>query len=118
MNLLTEHFKPEFINRIDETVVFKPLEREQINVITVIQTEQLRKRLQDKDLTLDFTQDALNKLSDLGYDPLYGARPLKRVIRQEIENPLAQHILSGKFVANDIIKVDYDVKHAKFEFNN
>ncbi|MCW9056023.1 MAG: ATP-dependent chaperone ClpB, partial [Gammaproteobacteria bacterium] len=106
MESVGQHFRPEFINRIDESVVFHPLGREQIRVITAIQIEYLRKRLQDKDMDLKLTEAALDKLGEAGFDPVYGARPLKRAIQQTLENTLAQQLLEGKFMPGDVIEVD------------
>ena len=106
LNIVSAHFRPEFINRIDEIVVFHPLNREQLRGIAAIQTQYLSNRLEDRDLELSFTEAALDLIAAEGFDPVYGARPLKRVIQNEIENPLAQEILSGKFLPGDIIEVD------------
>ncbi|MGD8581584.1 MAG: ATP-dependent chaperone ClpB [Gammaproteobacteria bacterium] len=106
MGIVGQHFRPEFINRVDETVVFHPLGREQIRSIANIQIEHLRKRLQEKDIALDISDAALDKLGEAGFDPVYGARPLKRAIQQRLENPLAQQLLTGEFVAGDTISVD------------
>jgi ATP-dependent Clp protease ATP-binding subunit ClpB len=106
MEVVGKHFRPEFINRVDEVVVFHPLLREQIHSIANIQIGYLRKRLAERDMQLDLTAAALDKLSAAGFDPVYGARPLKRAIQQQIENPLAQAILSGRFMPGDTIRVD------------
>ncbi len=106
MEVVGQHFRPEFINRLDETVVFHPLGREQIRKITDIQIGYLRKRLEERDLELEITEAALDKLGEAGFDPVYGARPLKRAIQHELENPLAQKILAGEFAPGDTIKVD------------
>ncbi|MGB9089991.1 MAG: ATP-dependent chaperone ClpB [Pseudomonas farsensis] len=98
MDAVGAHFRPEFINRIDEVVVFEPLGREQIAGITEIQLGRLRNRLAERELSLNLSPEALDKLIAVGYDPVYGARPLKRAIQRWIENPLAQLILSGQFV--------------------
>ncbi|CAI2795091.1 MULTISPECIES: ATP-dependent chaperone ClpB [Pseudomonas] len=98
MDALTTHFRPEFINRVDEVVIFEPLARDQIAGITEIQLGRLRGRLTERELSLDLSQEALDKLIAVGYDPVYGARPLKRAIQRWIENPLAQLILSGSFM--------------------
>jgi ATP-dependent Clp protease ATP-binding subunit ClpB len=98
MDAVGTHFRPEFINRIDEVVIFEPLARDQIAGITEIQLGRLRSRLAERDLTLTLSPEALDKLIAVGYDPVYGARPLKRAIQRWIENPLAQLILSGGFV--------------------
>jgi ATP-dependent Clp protease ATP-binding subunit ClpB len=101
-------FRPEFINRIDEVVVFHPLAKEQIRSIANIQIDYLRKRLKDRDMGLEVSETALDKLGEAGFDPVYGARPLKRAIQQQLENPLAQDILAGKFLPGDVIDVDLD----------
>ncbi|HED35888.1 MAG TPA: ATP-dependent chaperone ClpB [Gammaproteobacteria bacterium] len=108
MEVVGQHFRPEFINRVDESVVFHPLGREQIRAITAIQIEYLRERLQDKDLDLQLTEQALDKLGEAGFDPVYGARPLKRAIQQRLENSLAQKLLQGEFLPGDVIEVDVE----------
>jgi len=108
MDIVGTHFRPEFINRVDELVVFHPLGREQLHSIANIQVQYLRDRLASRDLGLELSAAALDKLSDAGFDPVYGARPLKRAIQQSIENPLAQDILQGKFAAGDTIMVNVD----------
>jgi len=115
MEVVGQHFRPEFINRIDEAVVFHPLDREQIRTITAIQIEYLRKRLQDKDMDLHLSEAALDKLGEAGFDPVYGARPLKRAIQQTLENPLAQQLLEGKYMPGDLIEVDVDGDHLQFK---
>ena len=117
MGVVGTHFRPEFINRIDEVVVFHPLAREQLRGIADIQIEQLRHRLLERELDLDISDEVMELLCDAGFDPVYGARPLKRTIQQMIENPLAQAVLAGKFVAGDTIKavagedgIDFEVK--------
>ena len=97
MDAVSHHFRPEFINRIDEVVVFDPLARDQIAGIARIQLSRLRQRLAERELSLELSDEALDKLVAVGYDPVYGARPLKRAIQRWIENPLAQQILSGAF---------------------
>jgi len=106
MEVVGGHFRPEFINRIDEIVVFHPLGREEIRAITAIQLEGLRKRLQSSDLDLTISDKALDLLGEAGFDPVYGARPLKRAIQQQVENPLAQKILRGEFLSNTTISID------------
>jgi len=106
MEIVGRHFRPEFINRIDETVVFHPLGREQIHSITNIQVAYLRKRLQEQHMDIEFTEAAVDKIGEAGFDPVYGARPLKRAIQQRIENPLAQKILAGEFESEDVIVVN------------
>ena len=98
MDAVSTHFRPEFVNRIDEVVIFEPLARDQIAGIAEIQLGRLRGRLAERDLSLELSQEALDKLIAVGYDPVYGARPLKRAIQRWIENPLAQLILSGQFM--------------------
>lgn len=115
MDIVGSHFRPEFINRIDEAVVFHPLGREQIRSITEIQVQYLRERLADRDMAIEFSLAALDKLGEAGFDPVYGARPLKRAIQQQVENPLAQAILSGDFVAGDKIMVDVDGDQIHFK---
>ena len=106
MDVVSKHFRPEFINRIDETVVFHPLGREHIGGIATIQLQQLHDRLAERELTLQIDDQALAMIVEAGFDPVYGARPLKRVIQQRIENPLAQHLLAGDFSAGDTIVVE------------
>jgi len=106
MNVVGQHFRPEFINRVDEAVVFHPLGREQIRAITEIQIQYLHDRLAERDMGLVVSAGALDKLGEAGFDPVYGARPLKRAIQQQLENPLAQEILAGVFGAGDVIHVN------------
>ncbi|NNJ92878.1 MAG: ATP-dependent chaperone ClpB, partial [Gammaproteobacteria bacterium] len=106
MEVVGQHFRPEFINRVDETVVFHPLGREQIRAISSIQIQYLADRLADRDMRLHVSEAAIDKLGEAGFDPVYGARPLKRAIQQQLENPLAQRILAGEFVAEDEISVN------------
>ncbi len=108
MEVVGSHFRPEFINRIDEVVVFHPLGREQIRAIANIQIDYLRQRLAERDLSLELTDAALDKLGEAGFDPVYGARPLKRAIQHQLENPLAQRILAGEFHPGDTIAVDVE----------
>ena len=114
MEIVGQHFRPEFINRLDEIVVFHPLEREQIRAIADIQIGLLRDRLADRDLELGVSDAALDKLGEAGFDPVYGARPLKRAIQQQLENPLAQAILAGRFLSGETI--DVDVEDGKLAF--
>jgi ATP-dependent Clp protease ATP-binding subunit ClpB len=116
MNTLSHYFRPEFINRIDETVVFHPLGREEIRVIARIQLNHLEQRLAERDLSMSISDAALSELGQVGFDPVYGARPLKREIQQSIENPLAQAILSGQFVPGDTVNIDLDAQN-KFIFS-
>jgi ATP-dependent Clp protease ATP-binding subunit ClpB len=114
MGVVGSHFRPEFINRIDEAVVFHPLGREQIRAIALIQIEYLRKRLRERDMGLEVSTAALDKLGEAGFDPVYGARPLKRAIQQQLENPLAQAILAGRYAPGDVIAVDADAGNLLF----
>ena len=107
MSVVSQHFRPEFINRIDETVVFHPLHKDNIRAIAEIQLKRLINRMESRGYVLHFTDTTLNFISEIGYDPIYGARPLKRAIQQEIENPLAQQILSGSLLPEKPISVDY-----------
>ncbi|MFD2231540.1 ATP-dependent chaperone ClpB [Alkalimarinus sediminis] len=104
MEVVGGHFRPEFINRIDEVVVFHPLGSEQIQGIAAIQLQLLNARLAEQEMTLNMNADAMSKLSEAGYDPVYGARPLKRAIQKWVENPLSQDILSGRFKRGDTIQ--------------
>src|SRR3954465_7903949 len=106
--LLKTFFRPEFLNRIDETIVFHPLSREELTRIVDVQLNHLRKRLGDRNLKWNVTAEAQKLLAEEGYDPTYGARPLKRVIQQRLENPLATQILKGQYVEGDTITVDAD----------
>jgi ATP-dependent Clp protease ATP-binding subunit ClpB len=115
LEVVGKHFRPEFMNRIDETVVFHPLDQEQIRVIADIQINRLRSRLTERELGLKVSTEALDYLAASGYDPVYGARPLKRTIQQQVENPLAQEILSGKFMPGDVIVIG--VKKDKLVFS-
>ncbi|MFT5804366.1 MAG: ATP-dependent Clp protease ATP-binding subunit ClpB [Candidatus Paceibacteria bacterium] len=103
MGIVTQHFRPEFLNRVDDVVVFHPLAKSQIMGIAKIQLQILQARLKESEIDLSLEDDALKFLVDVGYDPIYGARPLKRAIQRYIENPLAQEILSGRFKAGDSI---------------
>jgi ATP-dependent Clp protease ATP-binding subunit ClpB len=114
MEIVSTKFRPEFINRIDEAVVFHSLGRGQIRAISKIQIDYLRRRLQDREIGFEISEAALDLLGEAGFDPVYGARPMKRAIQQQLENPLAQKILAGDFVAGDTIKVD--VEHEALRF--
>ncbi len=114
MQQLGQYFRPEFINRIDEIVMFNALDKEQLRRIAEIQLQDLATRLKARYLTVEFSRAAIDKLTEVGFDPAFGARPLKRAIRQYIENPLAQYILQGKFVPNSTITVE--LKDGEFAF--
>ncbi|TVP87982.1 MAG: ATP-dependent chaperone ClpB [Pseudomonadaceae bacterium] len=115
MDAVGQHFRPEFVNRIDEVVVFDSLARDQIAGIASIQIDRLRQRLAERELGLELEQAAVDKLVAVGYDPVYGARPLKRAIQRWIENPLAQRLLAGDFLPGAVVKVTVDGEH--FAFN-
>jgi ATP-dependent Clp protease ATP-binding subunit ClpB len=106
LEVVGQHFRPEFINRVDDIVVFHPLSAAQLRQIVVIQLGYLRNRLAERDMGLTLSDQALDLLAEAGYDPVYGARPLKRAIQTRIENPLAQQILKGAFRPGDTIEVD------------
>ena len=115
LELMKQHFKPEFLNRIDEIVFFKGLNLPQLNQIVDIQIAKLKKLLKDQDIDIEITADAREFLATRGYDPAYGARPLKRVIRQMIENPLSKNILEGKFFDGN--KINIDIENDNLVFN-
>ena len=108
LEVLRKHFKPEFLNRIDETIFFKALSLQQLSKIVDIQAEYLRKLLKDQDIDLEITDDAKEFLATRGFEPVYGARPLKRVIQQLVENPLSKKLLSHEFISGDCIKIDVE----------
>jgi ATP-dependent Clp protease ATP-binding subunit ClpB len=114
MEVVGTHFRPEFINRIDEIVVFHPLGKEQVRSIAAIQLANLRRRVEERDLGLTVSDEAIDMITDAGFDPVYGARPLKRAIQQLLENPLAQELLSGRFMPGDTIQVA--VENGKLTF--
>jgi len=114
LGVVQAHFRPEFINRLDELVVFRPLEKKQIRKIALIQLTYLEKRLAERQLKLEIDDKALDLLGNVGFDPVYGARPLKRAIQQQLENPLAREILEGRFVSSDTIVVNAEGGHLVF----
>jgi ATP-dependent Clp protease ATP-binding subunit ClpB len=116
MNIVGHHFKPEFINRIDDSVVFRPLDKDEIRQIAAIQLRLLGKRLEGRDMGISYTDDALDLIAEEGFDPVYGARPLKRAIQNSIENPLAQRILSGDFATGDTILIDAEIIENRSQF--
>ncbi|MEE9310531.1 MAG: ATP-dependent chaperone ClpB [Cocleimonas sp.] len=116
MEIVGTHFRPEFINRIDDSVVFRPLGKEEIRKIAAIQLKTLGKRLAENDLSIEFSDAALDMIGEEGFDPVYGARPLKRAIQREIENPLAQKILGGEFASGD--KIMADVENGRIIFKH
>ncbi len=114
MGAVQAHFRPEFINRLDEIVVFHPLKKDQIRAIAAIQIQRLEARLLDREITLLVDAAALDLLGQAGFDPVYGARPLKRAIQQQLENPLAQRILAGDYSAGDTVRVGAEGGHLVF----
>ena len=104
MNVVGHHFRPEFINRVDDIVVFHPLSKDNIRKIAALQIKSLAKRLVTRDIKLNVTKEALDYIGELGYDPVYGARPLKRAIQDALENPLSKALLSGQFNNGDSIE--------------
>jgi ATP-dependent Clp protease ATP-binding subunit ClpB len=116
-NLLKDYFRPEFLNRIDEVILFHSLSKEQLTKIVEVQLDHLRRRLAGRNLQLVLSDSAKKLLGEEGYDPTYGARPLKRVIQQRIENPLASSILRGEFADGDTIQVDVDKAKHEFTFH-
>ena len=115
MEIVQQSFRPEFINRIDDIVVFHPLGTQQIRAIVDIQLVYLRKRLQERNMDVVLDDGARDLLGEAGFDPVYGARPLKRAIQQQVENPLAQKILQGEFAPGDRIRVS--VRDAQLVFS-
>jgi ATP-dependent Clp protease ATP-binding subunit ClpB len=111
---LRNHFRPEFLNRVDDIVVFRPLSREDIDKIVDLQLKRLDKLLADRQLTLELTPAARELLADRGYDPVYGARPLKRVIQMMLQNPMALTLLEGGYTGGDRIAADRDGDHLRF----
>ena len=115
MGVVQAHFRPEFINRLDDIVVFHPLDKAQIREIARIQTRYLAKRLAERQIVLELDDSALALLGNVGFDPVYGARPLKRAIQAQLENPLAQKILAGEFGAGDTVRVRAEGGQLHFE---
>ena len=115
LTVLRSRFKPEFLNRIDETIFFKALTLHDLSQIVDIQMDYLRKLLKEQEIELEITPEAKELLATRGFNPVYGARPLKRVIRQMVENPLSKMLLSQKFLRGDKIKIDVDNDEIKFE---
>jgi ATP-dependent Clp protease ATP-binding subunit ClpB len=111
---IKEHFRPEFLNRIDEVVVFHGLEHKHIEKIAGIQVQRLSKRMAEQEMVLEVSEAALAELARGGFDPVFGARPLKRAIQQNLENPIAKLILEGKFGPRDVVPVDW--RDGKFVF--
>ena len=105
LEVVGQHFRPEFINRIDDTIVFRPLSKQQIQEIAKIQINRLRKRLAEREISIELTDEALAYLGNAGFDPIYGARPLKRAIQQHLEDPLAKALLEGVYANGDVVQV-------------
>ena len=114
LDIADAHFRPEFLNRVDESVVFHPLAREQVRRIADIQVDELRRRVAERGMELKINDEALDKLAAAGFDPVYGARPLRRAIQNQVQNPLAQEILAGRFEQGDTITVS--VKNEALHF--
>jgi ATP-dependent Clp protease ATP-binding subunit ClpA len=112
---LKVHFRPEFLNRIDETIVFHPLDRSQIGRIVDLQLEHLQRLLSEQEITLEVTSAARQQIASEGYDPVYGARPLKRVIQQRLQNLLATELLRGRIPAGGGVRIDYQGDEFTFE---
>jgi ATP-dependent Clp protease ATP-binding subunit ClpB len=115
--MLKDYFRPEFLNRIDETILFHSLSKDQLTKIVEVQLGNLRKRLANRNLKLELSPGASKLLAEEGYDPTFGARPLKRVIQQRIENPLASRILKGDYTEGDTVSIDVDPAKHDFKFN-
>jgi ATP-dependent Clp protease ATP-binding subunit ClpB len=109
-NELRNHFRPEFLNRVDEIVVFRPLSRADLGAIVDLQLQALERTLEKRHLRIELSPAARELLANQGYDPVYGARPLKRAIQRELQNPIALEVLEGRFQDNDTIVVDADGK--------
>ena len=103
---LRDHFRPEFLNRVDEIIVFKPLDEAQLREIVGLLAANVTRRLTESGITLELTDEALTLLARDGYDPVYGARPLRRAIQRRLENPLARRLLGGEFAEGDVVRVD------------
>ena len=116
-DMLMKSFRPEFINRIDEVITFSRLDKSCITSIVKNQLDRVAKRLQTRRIKLDFDESAINFLSDVGYDPLFGARPIKRAIQTYLENPLAKEILSGKFLDDSTIKISKNSDGTGLDFS-
>jgi ATP-dependent Clp protease ATP-binding subunit ClpB len=115
MEAMRQHFRPEFLNRVDETITFHNLSRSDLVQIVEIQLTHLRKLLAERKIDLTLTDAARRHLAEAGYDPTFGARPLKRVLQREVQDPLAMALLSGEFVEGDTVRVDYKEDSIVFE---
>ena len=114
---MRHHFRPEFLNRVDEIIVFHALSEEHLKKIVLIQLGRLRERLEERHITLELTDAAQTHLVHVGYDPAYGARPLKRTLQKELENTLGRQILEGKIKDGQTVVVDYDDKKGALTFS-
>jgi ATP-dependent Clp protease ATP-binding subunit ClpB len=114
---LQRHFRPELLNRIDDTIVFRPLGREQLQKIVELQLERVREMLAERDIDLELTPDAERFIADAGFDPAFGARPLKRAIQRLVQNPLAMLLLEGRFQEGDSVRVLYDAAAGELRFD-
>jgi ATP-dependent Clp protease ATP-binding subunit ClpB len=114
---MREHFRPEFLNRIDEIVIFNRLSAEQLDGIVRVQLKQLEKRLHEKRITLEYDPSAFELLAKKGFDPVFGARPLKRAIQAEILNPLAREMIAGRVKSGDTVKIRAEGDHIVFDAN-
>jgi ATP-dependent Clp protease ATP-binding subunit ClpB len=114
MDELRRHFRPEFLNRVDDIVVFKPLGKTQLRHIVELQLERVKRWLEDKRIIIEFTTEAEDLIAEEGYDPSFGARPLKRAIQRLVQNPLAMKVLEGEFDEGSIISVERDGDHLAF----
>jgi ATP-dependent Clp protease ATP-binding subunit ClpB len=108
MAIVARHFRPEFINRVDDLIVFHPLRRDEVRRIAQLQVDILARRLEAQRMALEVTPEALDFLGNVGFDPVYGARPLKRIIQQRLENPLAEELLAGRFEAEDTLHAELE----------
>ena len=115
MATVVQHFRPEFVNRIDDSVVFHPLDKQHIAAIAAIQISHLQQRLQEQNIILTVDENCLQHLGEAGFDPVYGARPLKRVIQQKLENSLANALLTGQFKSGDTVNVGWQEGMPQFE---
>ena len=115
MEVVKKHFRPEFLNRIDDQVIFNPLGKEQVSNIALMQLEELKRRLHEQDLEIEFDQKLIDYVSSVGYDPLYGARPIKRAVKNVITDPLAEILISGKFKPKSEIAAKLQDHKAVFE---
>ena len=117
MGELHKFFKPELLNRFDEVIIFEPLSRKNMNLIANLGIGKTKRLLVDQNINLEISETAIDQLAKEGYDPAYGARPLRRLIQTAIENPIALLLIEKKFIAGDIIVIDYNLNQEQFTFN-